>query len=43
MLWNLETLIDSDKVLDYTWDLVRDYLTNSVEVDSQDRNLSGNH
>ncbi|MDY6896542.1 MAG: AAA-like domain-containing protein, partial [Cyanobacteriota bacterium] len=39
MLWNLEKVIDSDKVIDYACDLVRDYLKNSAEVDSQDRNL----
>ncbi|MEO0686079.1 MAG: hypothetical protein AAFY76_13825, partial [Cyanobacteria bacterium J06649_11] len=39
MLWTLETVVDSDKVLDYACDLVRDYLKNSAEVDSQDKNL----
>ncbi|MGB6300661.1 MAG: AAA-like domain-containing protein [Rivularia sp. (in: cyanobacteria)] len=41
MLWNLEKVIDSDKVLNYACDLVRDYLKNSAEVESQDRNLCG--
>ncbi|MEO0839448.1 MAG: AAA-like domain-containing protein [Cyanobacteria bacterium J06643_5] len=39
MVWDLEKVIDRDKVLNYACDLVRDYLKNSVEVDSQDRNL----
>ncbi|AFY56498.1 WD40 repeat-containing protein [Rivularia sp. PCC 7116] len=39
MLWNLEKVIDSDKVLTYACDLVRDYLQNSADVDSVDRNL----
>lgn len=39
MVWNLEKVIDSDKVLNYACDLVRDYLQNSQEVDSQDRKL----
>ncbi|MEM7581076.1 MAG: hypothetical protein AAF316_14765, partial [Cyanobacteria bacterium P01_A01_bin.80] len=39
MLWNLEKVIDSDKVLNYACDLIRDYLKNSQEVDSQDRSL----
>ncbi len=39
MLWNLEKVIDSDKVLAYACDLLRDYLKNSAEVDSQDRHL----
>ncbi|MBV6625321.1 MAG: AAA-like domain-containing protein [Rivularia sp. (in: Bacteria)] len=39
MQWNLEKVIDSDEVLTYACDLVRDYLQNSAEVDSVDRNL----
>ena len=39
MVWNLEKVIDSDKVIDYACDLVRDYLLWSTEVDSQDRQL----
>ncbi|BAY82388.1 WD-40 repeat protein [Calothrix parasitica NIES-267] len=39
MVWNLEKVIDSDKVIDYACDLIRDYLLWSKEVDSQDRYL----
>ncbi|MCJ8278581.1 MAG: hypothetical protein MJK14_01175, partial [Rivularia sp. ALOHA_DT_140] len=39
MLWNLEKAMDSDKVIEYACDLVRDYLKNSEEVDSEDSNL----